>query len=135
MVDRVLVESIENPLHREFIQLCLNHELGLIHVKTLDGIPAKSRHIQEIDPYSLFIRHIERELEPEDELGMHPDLQLALASHQAKAFEYSRNHCDVMLATPTASGKSICYQLAVRHSVRSILIVVSFVNLRSSTGC
>src|SRR5437762_2825399 len=38
-----------------------------------------------------------------------------LYSHQAKSFELAQNGSDVVVVTPTASGKTLCYNLPVLH--------------------
>jgi DEAD/DEAH box helicase domain-containing protein len=52
---------------------------------------------------------------------LHPDLAAALAargvdrlySHQARAYELARSGSDFVVVTPTASGKTLCYNLPV----------------------
>ncbi len=39
--------------------------------------------------------------------------------HQAEAFELASQGSDVVIATPTASGKSLCYNLPVLHALAS----------------
>ena len=59
---------------------------------------------------------------PED---LHPRLKTALSSkgigrlyvHQAKAFEAVRQGKNVVVVTPTASGKTLCYNLPVLQSI------------------
>jgi DEAD/DEAH box helicase domain-containing protein len=54
-----------------------------------------------------------------------PEIQAALRgrgletlyAHQAQAFELAADGCDVVVATPTASGKSLCYNLPVMHAL------------------
>lgn len=43
----------------------------------------------------------------------------ALYSHQAEALEYLRDGDDVVIVTPTASGKSLCYDLPVLQALTS----------------
>jgi DEAD/DEAH box helicase domain-containing protein len=40
-----------------------------------------------------------------------------LYKHQAQAVRFIRNHQDVVLVTPTASGKTLCYNLPVLQSI------------------
>jgi DEAD/DEAH box helicase domain-containing protein len=40
-----------------------------------------------------------------------------LYSHQASALEFIRNHNNVVVVTPTASGKTLCYNLPVSDSI------------------
>ncbi|MEN6348463.1 MAG: DEAD/DEAH box helicase, partial [Syntrophomonas sp.] len=40
-----------------------------------------------------------------------------LYSHQAQAIRFVRNSQDVVLVTPTASGKTLCYNLPVLQSI------------------
>ncbi len=40
-----------------------------------------------------------------------------LYSHQASALEFIRNHKNVVVVTPTASGKTLCYNLPVLNSI------------------
>ncbi|MGB5835313.1 MAG: DEAD/DEAH box helicase, partial [Thiohalocapsa sp.] len=59
--------------------------------------------------------------------GMHPDLSQALAargmdrlySHQRAAWDLARAGRHLVVATPTASGKTLCYNLPVLDAVLS----------------
>jgi DEAD/DEAH box helicase domain-containing protein len=56
---------------------------------------------------------------------LHPDLAKALRgrgidrlySHQAEAYELSASGCNVVVATPTASGKTLCFNLPVLDQI------------------
>lgn len=67
----------------------------LVHLQTLPGRPARlARTSRPINPAVA------------DRLGPRP-----LWSHQAHAIDLLRRGTSVVLATPTASGKSLCYQI------------------------
>lgn len=59
---------------------------------------------------------------PED---LHPSLSAALSakgitelySHQGRAYELATRGCNVCVVTPTASGKTLCYNLPVLNSI------------------
>ena len=61
----------------------------------------------------------------EPHVPLHPTLQNALAknglwplyTHQAEALDALRDGCNVVVATPAASGKSLCYNVAVLDSL------------------
>src|SRR5215471_15759412 len=57
--------------------------------------------------------------------ALHAQLQQALRhrglaslySHQAEAFKFSREGKNVVIVTPTASGKTLCYNLPVLQTI------------------
>ena len=60
-----------------------------------------------------------------------------LYKHQAQAIRFIRNGKDVVLVTPTASGKTLCYNLPVqkKHSGRAgNTRLISFPNQSAGTG-
>jgi DEAD/DEAH box helicase domain-containing protein len=67
----------------------------LVHVERLQGRPAR-------------LAATERPLHPELEARLG---DVPLWSHQARAIDLVRDGRSVVLATPTASGKSLCYQV------------------------
>jgi len=82
-------------------------------------------HLLSLTDYSQQIVHIERiphqgAIVEKLDNPLHPNLQTCLASlgisalysHQAKALNIVFAGKNVMIATPSASGKSLCYQLA-----------------------
>jgi len=76
-------------------------EPRLVHVERLSGRPARlARPAEPLHPAL------------EDRLGERP-----LWSHQARAIDLVRSGRSVVLSTPTASGKSLCYQVPAVDAV------------------
>lgn len=57
------------------------------------------------------------DLDPKLAEGLHQRGILGLYSHQAQAFNAARSGRHVLVATPTASGKSLCYNLPVMQTL------------------
>ena len=95
-------------------------------------IPAFLDHIKRAPWYQGQVVH-EENIPPSDgatavlDPPLHPKLQsrlesnglLPLYSHQAEAIETLRTGDDIIVATPSASGKSLCYNLAIIESLLS----------------
>lgn len=81
----------------------LSHDARLIHVEKMDAVAA--RFAEPAKPLREDIRH---------QMGVD-----RLWLHQAEAIDLIRSGKSVAIATPTASGKSLCYQVPIIEAVTS----------------
>ncbi len=91
----------------ELLQLWQSDKNTAPNVSTWRVLSARSAELRELPG----------ELPPELASALHQRGILALYSHQLAAWEYARNAENVVLATGTASGKSLAYNLPVLASL------------------
>ena len=72
-----------------------------------------------IDPHAASIAPMPPTLDPRVERALHQRDIRQLYSHQARAFELASKGKHVVVATPTASGKSLCYNLPILQALAS----------------
>ncbi len=86
--------------------------------EVVDALAADGRlvHIERLPERPGIHRSLRRPLPTTIAHCLPPD---GLWSHQAEAIDLLRDGCSVVLATGTASGKSLCYQLPIAESVVS----------------
>lgn len=63
------------------------------------------------------LRSIPGWIHPDVRKGLHARGIDALYQHQTEALEYTRRGRNVIVVTPTASGKTLCYNLPVLHEI------------------
>src|SRR4030042_1997033 len=89
----------------------------LHHLLTCPDYRQQIVHIQPIPPSDATFGELDESL--------HPDLRLhleflgisSLYTHQARAVNAARRGNNVMVATASASGKTMCYNLAVLEAI------------------
>ncbi len=89
----------------------------LDHLRTLPWYVNQIVHREDIPPRVPTYAELERPLDPDLQrtlaaLGIH-----SLFSHQAEAIDATRRGENVIVSTPAASGKSLCYHLPVLDSL------------------
>jgi DEAD/DEAH box helicase domain-containing protein len=72
-----------------------------------------------VEPHEASVAEIPPGLAPGVERALHQRGIRELYSHQARAFELASKGKHVVVATPTASGKSLCYNLPVLQALAS----------------
>lgn len=87
------------------------------HLTTHPDYKQQLVHIQHIPPREPRSGELERPLHPKLEARLRALGITSLYSHQAQAVNAARNGKNVMVATPSASGKTLCYNLAVLQAI------------------
>ena len=90
----------------------------LQHLRSQDWYRGQVVHVEDIPERPARYRDLERPLLPDLERHLQGLGLLPLYSHQARAIDALRAGRHVIVATSTASGKSLCYHLPVLESVR-----------------
>jgi len=72
-----------------------------------------------VEPHEASIGEMPSGLAPGVERALHQRGICELYSHQARAFELASKGKHVVVATPTASGKSLCYNLPILQALAS----------------
>ena len=85
----------------------------LDHLRGLPWVDEQLVHREDISSGAASHGELERPLNPHLERGLEAAGIGRLYSHQAEAINASRNGENVVVATPSASGKSLCYQAPV----------------------
>ncbi len=89
----------------------------LPHLTTLPDYKQQVVHIQHIPPREPKSGKLDKPLHPQLEKRLESLGISSLYSHQAQAVNASRSGKNVMIATASASGKTLCYNLAVLQSL------------------
>ena len=89
----------------------------LDHVKSLPWYRDQIVHQEDVPPRPTTFAELGRPLNPDLQRSLESLGIRALYSHQAAAVDAARNGENVIVATPSASGKSLCYQLPVLDSL------------------
>jgi len=97
------------------LEVLTGADVGSILDRVLDGLDEERRlvHVRRIPPRPARTAALEREL-PAELLRHLPHAQFW--SHQARAIDLARDGRSVALASGTASGKSLCYQVPIAEA-------------------
>ncbi len=87
------------------------------HLTTHPDYKQQLVHIQHIPPREPRSGELERPLHPKLEARLRALGITSLYSHQAQAVNAARSSKNVMVATASASGKTLCYNLAVLQAI------------------
>ncbi|MFC2020195.1 DEAD/DEAH box helicase [Chloroflexota bacterium] len=85
----------------------------LNHLQSLDGYDNQIAHIEHIRPRGAKYAELEEPLTADLQDCLNKNYISPLYSHQAKAVNYARQGKNIMVATSSASGKSLCYNIPV----------------------
>jgi len=86
------------------------------HLRT-GSLAGEVEHVQEMAEREAVHGELEYPLDPRLEAALEARGLLPLYSHQARATDAALSGRDVALATPTASGKSLCYHVPVAQAM------------------
>jgi len=89
------------------------------YLKALPDYREQIAHVEHLPPHAATYGELSGVLHPALEDALRQAGFFPLYSHQAAAVGLAVSGSNVMIATPAASGKSLCYNLAVLHSVLS----------------
>ncbi|MBN1188370.1 MAG: DEAD/DEAH box helicase [Dehalococcoidales bacterium] len=91
---------------------------GFIHyLTTQPGYSGQISHVESIAPRKVHQGELEHPLVKSLEECLEANSLWPLYSHQAEAVNYVRRGSNVMIATSSASGKSMCYNIPVAESL------------------
>jgi DEAD/DEAH box helicase domain-containing protein len=85
----------------------------LDYVQSLPWYREQIEHVEDIPPRDATPGELERPLRPAVQTRLTEQGVTGLYSHQARAIDAARRGEHVIVATPAASGKSLCYNLPV----------------------
>ena len=89
----------------------------LAHVSTQPYYRDQIVHVEHIPPRDARYGELEIPLPPELRSRLESAGLMPLYSHQSTALNALRRGQNVIMATPSASGKSLCYNLAVLEAI------------------
>jgi DEAD/DEAH box helicase domain-containing protein len=89
----------------------------LRHLTTLDDYKQQIVHIQYLPPSDASFGKLEKPLHPVLQSCLESICISALFTHQTRAINAARNGKSVMVATASASGKTMCYNLPVLEAI------------------
>ena len=89
------------------------------HIIGLPGYDGQIAHVEHIPPRRAVFAKLEKPLPPELEQSLDDNKLLPFYSHQAAAINCARRGENVIIATASASGKSICYNVPVMDKILS----------------
>ncbi|MBM4447295.1 MAG: DEAD/DEAH box helicase [Chloroflexi bacterium] len=89
----------------------------LHHLLTLPDYKQQIVHVQPIPPHDATFGELDKPLHPALQARLESSCILSLYTHQANAINEARRGKNVMVATASASGKTLCYNLAVLETM------------------
>ena len=87
------------------------------YIASLPDYKGQIVHDESIMPHDPAYGELEKPLAPELQACLEKHKFVRLYTHQAGAVNYARQGKNVMIATPSASGKSLCYNIAVMQTL------------------
>ncbi len=81
------------------------------------GYSSQIEHVEHIPPRKAAFGKLDNPLPPELQESLEKNGLLPLYSHQAEAINCIRSGSNVVVATPSASGKSLCYNIPVLEAM------------------
>ena len=87
------------------------------YLKAMPSYSGQIAHIRQIEPHPARFAETEKPLPPRLEGLLKEKFLLPLYSHQARAVDLVRRGDNVMIATSSASGKTLCYNIPVMESL------------------
>jgi len=87
------------------------------HLKLMPGYDGQITHVREIKSRPARFANTQKPLMPRLERLLKEKFMLPLYSHQARAVDMARHGSNVMVATSSASGKTLCYNIPVMEAL------------------
>ncbi len=87
------------------------------YIKGLANYKNQIVHIEHLPPYEASYQELDKPLHPELEAALKGTELLPLYTHQAAAVNLASQGKNVMVVTPAASGKTLCYNLPVLEAI------------------
>ncbi|HJX70161.1 MAG TPA: DEAD/DEAH box helicase, partial [Dehalococcoidia bacterium] len=87
------------------------------HIKGLASYENQIVHIEHLPPQEASYQELDKPLHPELEAALKRAGLLPLYTHQASAVNLANLGKNVMVVTPAASGKTLCYNLPVLQAI------------------
>ena len=95
----------------------MNTSTFLPHLRNLPAYKDQIVHIEHIPPREATFGELEEPLHPALHASLESNRLLPLYSHQASAINAVRAGRNVVVVTPAASGKTLCYNIAVLDAI------------------
>ncbi|TET74302.1 MAG: DEAD/DEAH box helicase [Dehalococcoidia bacterium] len=95
----------------------MNTSTFLPHLRNLPAYKDQIVHIEHIPPREATYGELEEPLHPALHASLESNRLLPLYSHQASAINAVRAGRNVMVVTPAASGKTLCYNIPVLDTI------------------
>ena len=97
----------------------MNIDAFLHHLTALPSYEEQIIHIQHIPPRNASFGKLDKPLHPNIQARLQSLDISSLYAHQVEAIDTVCSGKDVMIATDSASGKTLCYNLAVLEAILS----------------
>jgi len=107
------VKNRQSPLESTSMYV----DVLLHHLLTLSDYKQQIVHVQPIPPRDATFGELDKPLHPALQARLESSSISSLYTHQASAINEARRGKNVMVATASASGKTLCYNLAVLETM------------------
>jgi len=97
----------------------MNTTAFLNHFTTQSTYRSRIVHIEHIPPRQAYLAKLDKPLVADLHNCLNKQGLLPLYTHQAKAVNKAREGKNIMVSTPSASGKTLCYNIAVMETMLS----------------